>query len=487
MGLEKALMNAKLKVYLCSKHPNEIIKYITTNEDSSPYIFCTKCVQHQQNASPKNLLPLEEYLSHAAEKYRQLKTSQNSSLLPDAVKEFIENEKRWQMEHQLYIEDQKIRIKDMYEAMITEITSTLYAKRNSAINQLETRVHDLEVNGEQISSLIQELYEKSTPEIYFDKSQLIERMNSCEDPHRFEAFIRDTNKQLLVLSQAKHVDTALNTRKKALDFTIAEFRHCLNTQRTIPLLMRWNDLLHDQLQHLYTLLDKLGSVASDSEGISLLGPLSSLIPLSKDEKQQISKWITPAAEVNVQLVYRGTRDGFAASCFHEKCNGAAPTLILCKSEYGKVFGGFTEQAWESTKPEDLDFATGTSSARAFLFSVSHKQKYPQKTLQNSNDDVFSNTYSLHTTGPCFGQGDLSIPSHCNLEKAASRLGVSYWTPEGANKLEQFGYLGGAQSFKIEEIEVYLVLYDRSTQIRDEIPDECRNSSPSNSNKDFTPY
>ena len=46
------------------------------------------------------------------------------------------------------------------------------------------------------------------------------------------------------------------------------------------------------------------------------------------------------------LLYRASRDGFAAECFHSRCDNNGPTVTIVKSgEY--IFGGFTTQSWTS--------------------------------------------------------------------------------------------------------------------------------------------
>jgi hypothetical protein len=47
------------------------------------------------------------------------------------------------------------------------------------------------------------------------------------------------------------------------------------------------------------------------------------------------------------LLYRGSRDGFAASNFHGKCDGHSNTISLIETTNGYIFGGFTPVAWES--------------------------------------------------------------------------------------------------------------------------------------------
>jgi len=52
----------------------------------------------------------------------------------------------------------------------------------------------------------------------------------------------------------------------------------------------------------------------------------------------------PRRPISLQLLYRGTRHSSAASAFHSKCDGRAPTLTVVRS--GRfVFGGFASQPW----------------------------------------------------------------------------------------------------------------------------------------------
>ena len=49
-----------------------------------------------------------------------------------------------------------------------------------------------------------------------------------------------------------------------------------------------------------------------------------------------------------KLIYRATRDGFDANEFHFKCDSYQNSLVIIKSTYGNVFGGYTEQlAWRN--------------------------------------------------------------------------------------------------------------------------------------------
>ena len=41
----------------------------------------------------------------------------------------------------------------------------------------------------------------------------------------------------------------------------------------------------------------------------------------------------------MQLIYRGSRDGTTSLCFHNKCDNKGPTICLYKNEKGNIFGG----------------------------------------------------------------------------------------------------------------------------------------------------
>ena len=50
----------------------------------------------------------------------------------------------------------------------------------------------------------------------------------------------------------------------------------------------------------------------------------------------------------IELIFRGSEDGFAAADFHKKCDEKGTTLIIIKSEHQKIFGGFTDVPWKSS-------------------------------------------------------------------------------------------------------------------------------------------
>ena len=49
--------------------------------------------------------------------------------------------------------------------------------------------------------------------------------------------------------------------------------------------------------------------------------------------------------VSVELLYRASRDGWAASSFHSCCDNKGPTVTVIKSG-NYIFGGYSEGEWD---------------------------------------------------------------------------------------------------------------------------------------------
>ena len=49
----------------------------------------------------------------------------------------------------------------------------------------------------------------------------------------------------------------------------------------------------------------------------------------------------------IKLLYRGSKDGWAAADFHRLCDNKGPTVTLVKSSAGRISGGFTTVSWTS--------------------------------------------------------------------------------------------------------------------------------------------
>ena len=153
---------------------------------------------------------------------------------------------------------------------------------------------------------------------------------------------------------------------------------------------------------------------------------------------------------SLKLLYRASRDGFAASSFHAKCDGQTKTLTVVQAaKSGYVFGGYAEMAWDSSGYSKTD-------PRAFLFSLTNGHGASQLMPVRSSGEMA--LFCDKSYGPSFGDDDLTISNESNVSsKTYSNLGVSYdlrMFEQGTTAAEAF--LAGEQRFKTSEIEVFSV-------------------------------
>ena len=81
-------------------------------------------------------------------------------------------------------------------------------------------------------------------------------------------------------------------------------------------------------------------------------PFKDSVILSSDHRETLMKWLKETQALGdtrgnlfFGLIYRASRDGWAAADFHSRCDYKGPTVTVIAS--GKsVFGGFTEQQWK---------------------------------------------------------------------------------------------------------------------------------------------
>jgi hypothetical protein len=166
-----------------------------------------------------------------------------------------------------------------------------------------------------------------------------------------------------------------------------------------------------------------------------------------------------------QLIYRGSRDSFTASAFHEKCDFIANTVTVVKSTVGFVFGGFTTQTWDgSTSKED---------AQAFIFSLRRNVSgfnilTDAQRFNSSSPAIFADP----TNGPIFGSGyDFYVTNNANISLSTCVFCWSYTCPAGLTRrsLEASSYISGADpsyvpsgptyyvTYKVQDYEVFKVL------------------------------
>ncbi len=149
-----------------------------------------------------------------------------------------------------------------------------------------------------------------------------------------------------------------------------------------------------------------------------------------------------AKSPELKLLYRGSRDGFAAADFHRLCDGKGPTLTVVQTPEGCVFGGYASVSWASA-------GHWVSAPRSFLFTLRNSRNLSPQTfaLKESNYALFC----FAGYGPTFGGGhDLHVVSEANRSSSYSILGGSYALPADCTRI----LLAGARNFTLSEVEVF---------------------------------
>jgi hypothetical protein len=149
-----------------------------------------------------------------------------------------------------------------------------------------------------------------------------------------------------------------------------------------------------------------------------------------------------------KLLYRGSRDGFRASNFHEKCDNHPNTLTLIATTKGFIFGGFTPIAWDSSNSSKPD-----SSGKSFLFSLKNsRNSEPRKFMLISGRNAICCCLSY---GPSFSSNwDIAVYDNCNTSTSNyTNLGGSYANDTGIDGKLVFT---GEYHFTVKEIEVFTI-------------------------------
>jgi hypothetical protein len=89
--------------------------------------------------------------------------------------------------------------------------------------------------------------------------------------------------------------------------------------------------------------DPFNEICSPNTRLLGINPGNSLIKGLQDIKVIDNGLQT--SNYTLQLIFKGSRDGFKSGDFHRMCKEKPNTLSVVESEHGSIFGGFASLAW----------------------------------------------------------------------------------------------------------------------------------------------
>ena len=156
--------------------------------------------------------------------------------------------------------------------------------------------------------------------------------------------------------------------------------------------------------------------------------------------------------MRLMLIYRGSKDGQYAKDFHSKCDLIGPNITLIKTKKNYIFGGFTNKGWKhlfkDIKKDDPDYGTEYKDDKAFCFSINLKKIYKNG---RPNDNII---YCHNNYGPAFISFFTVFDDYLNNGGALGKIEESYFRGQDRN----FEITGGEGNFKIDEIEVFQIIF-----------------------------
>ncbi|CAG8515121.1 6331_t:CDS:2 [Paraglomus occultum] len=193
-----------------------------------------------------------------------------------------------------------------------------------------------------------------------------------------------------------------------------------------------------------------------------------------------------------KLLLRGSRDGFTAAAFHNRCDNQVPTLILMKIQNtGEIIGGYNPTSWRRTsmnsdsgyfqstpwghhqRKSALSFARYSqyelgpfqTTSESFIFSLGDGKKVEDFVLSRiTRENMCSAVYSSPRLGPCFGRGDLKMTDHFNAPGKCSCEWRDYERE-----------ITDSEVFAVEEYEVFHIT-DRGSLSSSVLSDESHELS-----------
>ena len=193
-----------------------------------------------------------------------------------------------------------------------------------------------------------------------------------------------------------------------------------------------------------TIYNDINSVYSDIVKIKTNKFDSILLNETNKCNECLNKLFEWTGGKDMELLYRGTRDGMSGNAFHNHCNNKGPTICLFKSEKGYIFGGYISNDWKGKGDE---YGGWHSAGESFIFTLINKYNISPTKFPTTSVSVYDN----YNNGPIFDDIHIGFNSNNNVNfpnnyEDVLGKGHSIFTGDANNK-----------KFELKEIEVFKII------------------------------
>ena len=438
-------MEAKteLNSFSCPSRPNQATPSATFSDkglsdsklaDNQQYGVRLTVQQHIQEVLQRLELS-QEYLIEAKQ-------------LPDSVSELLNMENELLSSLSTHLEHQKGDVSNSFEQLKQTVNERIDAKRDMLLHRLDEQLRVVETKFATLKRSVEKTestYQMPNSASTTKEMNQLQNSTDLQKPFGSPTIDMVESQKLSSLKKGEPSTGMLNSAKR-----ITEDIHNLKEIKPLPAIRYpsfFNEVRKKWTEGVGSLLDSLDMGINDpiSEDVGSGGLFSgSKILTNTSEKELLKNWLPDGAEVTSSLLYRGSRDGFGAANFHQKCDDQGRNIVVVETTAGVKIGGYCPIGWQKAVIGGYG-SMYVGAKDPFLFSITNAEKLLSMSPNHPNSIGFSPSH-----GPIFGGGmDLCIADNCNTTSSSQTNGGHTY-----QLLRNRGYLAGAPNFTVKEIEVY---------------------------------
>ena len=284
--------------------------------------------------------------------------------------------------------------------------------------------------------------ENPIKDIIDNKLILLIKIRVCENTFRekdMELFIKYKNKE----ESIKNLCIQIEELKKKNIFLQDEINKLKSENNFLKKnFLDFKNEIIKEINNLKKIIEKnkVKDISKDSKIIRNINDINfifkrlKMVKLNNNNKENIN--------INLNLLYRATKDGGMAKDFHSRCDKYNNTLVLVETKKGLRFGGFTTKTWEG---EEID----KEDKNAFCFSLDKMKIYNSI---KGKPAIFSSPSS----GPTFENCIFEIKDNCFEYggMCSEDNGDNYDNQESKYEINN-----GEEEFEVKDVEVLEVIYE----------------------------